>query len=121
MVKIPKFDDLKKMGSDLLDSAKTGKFGGVVDKLKSGIDTFSTKKTAVEDESLNKVLTGMQEALSELNEIERVQALVIKKMQGQLNDLANVLQSYEKVNQTNTPTDIKNESPKSPPTDENKG
>lgn len=97
MVKLPKFEDLKRMGADFLDSAKSGKLGDMVDKLKSTIES-TPKPTDDEltEDPLKQILSQLTESLTELNEIDRVQTLVIKKMQNQLAELLKAIEAQKK-------------------------
>jgi len=110
MVKIPGLDDLKKIGSDLMDSAKTVKLGGMVDKLKTGIESVS-KKGSVDmsgiDDPLGKLIQDMNVALTELQAANTAQAAAIKKMQNQLVTLGKVAATYQKPMVTQNPEDDK--------------
>lgn len=97
MVKIPGLDDLKKMGSDLMDSAKTVKLGGMVDKLKSGMDAMGGKKeVAQSDDELKRLFTELQSALNDISSAQATQSVAVKKMQNLLSELANVTATYQK-------------------------
>lgn len=89
MVKIPKFDELKKMGSNLLEQAKSVNIGGMVDKVKSSVESVG-KKTPPEfnNESLKNTFTGLYETLKELAETQNAQLAVVKKFETQLEQLA---------------------------------
>ncbi len=92
MVKIPGLDDLKKIGSDLMDSAKTVNLSGVVDKLKTGIESVSKKSNAEllsGDDPLGKLLQDTNVTLNEL-------AMTTKKLQNQLTEIARVAALYQK-------------------------
>ena len=99
MVKIPGLDDLKKMGSDLIDSAKTVNIGGMVDKLKTGVESISKKSGAdilSGDDPLGQLLQGANMALTELAAANAAQANLIKKLQNQVADIARVAAAYQK-------------------------
>ena len=100
MVKIPGLDDLKKIRSDLIDSAKTVKLSGVVNKVKAGIESVSGKKTETEpvsaDDPLKKLLQETNTTLNELAATESAQMSLIKKLQGQLNTLMKTAGNYQK-------------------------
>ncbi len=100
MVKIPGLDDLKKIGSDLIDSAKTVKLSGVVDKVRAGIESVSGKKTETEpvstDDPLKKLLQETNTTLNELAAAESAQMSLIKKLQGQLHTLMKTAENYQK-------------------------
>ncbi len=93
MVKIPGLDDLKKMGSDLLDSAKTVDLSGIVNKLKTGIESVTQKseEAKVSDEALAKLLQEMAVTLEELNAANTAETTAIKKMQNQLTELTKII------------------------------
>jgi len=124
MVKIPSMDELKKMGSGLIDQAKAVKFGEIVDKVKSGIDSVSGKKAptaAISDEELKALFQDMFATVNELAELQRVQVNVLKKVEVQLEQLAHVVETYQKPEVVVTPppevkpeikSEIKNEEEK---------
>jgi uncharacterized coiled-coil protein SlyX len=101
MVKIPSLDDLKKMGSGLIDSAKSVKLNEMVDKFKSGIESVNFRKNAsspveAKDEDLNQVFAGIYISLKELADAQAAQANATKKIQTQLNVLTKILENYQK-------------------------
>lgn len=111
MVKIPGLDDLKKMGSGLMDSAKALKFGEMVDKVKSGVESVSGKKTGPVpqgDEAIKTAFLGIQSTLNDMMEVQSTQASAIRKMQGQISELARMIDASQKadaeVNTTSTET-----------------
>ena len=88
MVKIPGLNDLKKMGTDIIDTAKTVKMGGVVDKFK---ETVGGKKTAVVvsgDNPLKNLVQNLSATLNELTAAQATEANLIKRMQEQLREIA---------------------------------
>lgn len=94
MVKIPGLDDLKKMGTGLIDSAKSVKLSEVVDKVKSGIETVSGKgggNIPQGDEALKVLFEGLHASLKELLEAEAAQQMITKKIQSQLSDLGRII------------------------------
>jgi hypothetical protein len=94
MVKIPSFDNLKKMGADLIDTAKSVKLGEVVDKFKLGMEAVGAKKEKVSAPSLTTaqiLLSGLAASLKELMSMHAVQANAIKKIQQQLAELERVV------------------------------
>jgi hypothetical protein len=107
MVKIPSFDDLKKMGSGLIDSAKSVKMSEMVDKVKSGIDSVSGRKVnlAVSDESLKELFDGLNSSLEELLQLQMSQTNAVKKIQGQLVALAATIDAKQKPQATTPPED----------------
>lgn len=89
MVKIPSLDDLKKAGAGLVDSAKTVNIGGVVDKLKSGIDTVTTTKKEASpggsvESGVSQQMSLLQAALTELQQVQVAQAASIKQLENQV-------------------------------------
>lgn len=99
MVKIPGLDELKKMGTDLIDSAKTGKLNEMVDKFKSGIESIGTQKGAAEvitDDAMKNLFQGIYATLNELTQAQTAQVTAIKKMEKQLEDLAKQVEKYQK-------------------------
>jgi len=112
VVKIPSLDDLKKMGSGLIDSAKSVKLNEMVDKFKSGMESVGFKKnspTDTKDEDLNQVFAGIYASLKELADAQAIQDNATKKMQAQLNALTKILENYQKTNvsQPTTDNDVK--------------
>ena len=108
MVKMPSFDELKKLGSGLIDQAKAIKFGEMVDKVKAGVDSMSSKKPTVPvgDEALAEVFKGVFSTLNELVQAQALQVVAVKKMETQLEVLAKIVETYQKP--------ISPEEPKSP-------
>jgi uncharacterized coiled-coil protein SlyX len=101
MVKLPNFDDLKKMGSDLIDSAKSVKLNEMVDKFKSSIESVGGKKSGVEsapqDEALEPIFVAIYASLKELADAQAAQDNAVKKMQAQLSTLVKTLEKYQKI------------------------
>lgn len=100
MVKIPSFDDLKKMGSELVDSAKSGKIGGMVEKLKSGIESVGAKKTpmamALGDETIQAAFIQLYVTLKELGDTRATETALMKKLEDQLSELAKTIEASRK-------------------------
>lgn len=101
MVKIPNLDDLKKMGSDLLDSAKAVKLGEVVDKFKAGMESAGIKKTTAEsgpmDDELRLAIMHLQSAMQELLVAEKAEMDARKKLQTQIAYLEKIVDNYQKI------------------------
>lgn len=97
MVKIPSLDELKKMGSGIIDQAKTVKFGEMVDKVKSGIESVSGKKapTVVTDESVKALFQNIYTALNEMTQAQTAQLNAVKKIEIHLEQLAKVVESCQ--------------------------
>lgn len=111
MVKIPNLDDLKKMGSGLIDSAKSIKMNEMIDKVKSGIDSVSGRKVnlAVSDESLKELFNDLNTSLEELLQLQISQTNAVKKIQNQLVTLAASIDAKQKTqtaSQQTPPEDI---------------
>lgn len=98
MVKIPGLDELKKMGSGLIDQAKAVNFAEMVDKVKSGVESISTKKAppTVTDEGLKKIFQDIFSSITVVVQTQTTQLEAIKKLEKQLEELANVVESYQK-------------------------
>ncbi|HSW70109.1 MAG TPA: hypothetical protein VLI69_08190 [Gammaproteobacteria bacterium] len=99
MVKIPRLDELKKMGSGLIDSAKTVNLSGMVDKLKTGIESVSQKTapySGLGDDPLGKLIQDAKLVLSELAAANSASAAAIKKMQNQLAEIEKVAAGYQR-------------------------
>ncbi len=114
MVKIPSLDDLKKMGTDLIDSAKTIKFNEMVDKIKTGIDSVSSKKNPAEnmtDETVKKVFEDIFSAINELTQAQAAQVTATRKLEKQLEDLAKIVQNYQKTSATTSESKKEEKSP----------
>ncbi len=95
MVKLPGLDDLKKMGSDLIDSAKTVKFGEMLDKVKAGVESVSGKKApiVVTDEKFKEVFQNIFTTLNQLAEAQAVQVNALKQAEKQLEELAKLVEA----------------------------
>lgn len=83
MVKIPSLDELKKMGTDIMNSAKNVDMTGVVDKIKSRVETVSEKFSGTQGgfgikNSFDRVNAGLNELMTlapnEINAIKKIQA-----------------------------------------------
>jgi CII-binding regulator of phage lambda lysogenization HflD len=92
MVKIPSLNDLKKAGSGLLDQAKAGNYSGMVDSIKTGIDSVTVNApqdtTDVGDGSVESRLKGLQKRLSALNDVHMKQAAELQKLQAEITELS---------------------------------
>lgn len=98
MVKIPSIDDLKKMGSNLIDSAKSVNLDEMVEKVKSSIDSISNRKSPVEDvtnETLKNSFQGIMATLTEMTAAQNTQVNAIKKLEKQLEELARQIESFQ--------------------------
>lgn len=98
MVKIPGLDDLKKMGNDLLDSAKSVNLSDMVDKVKSGIESVGGKKgpDVVTDENLKTLFQGIYSSLNDLTITQTIQITTLKKITTQLEELAHAVETHQK-------------------------
>lgn len=98
MVKIPGLDELKKMGSGLIDQAKAVKLGEMVDKVKSGIESVSGKKAPAEmtDEKFKHLFQDIFSSLNDMTQAQTAQLNAMKKMEKQLEDLARAVEASQK-------------------------
>ena len=96
MVKMPSFDDLKKAGTNLMDSAKSGK---LVNDLKARIETVGerlTKDGAAMPTGASPIKEQFQAVyatLKELYQYQSMQAELMKKFETQLGVLAKVVEA----------------------------
>ena len=97
MVKLPGIDDLKKMGSGLIDSAKSVKIGEMVGKLKSGIESTVGSKGHIpqSNEEVKKLFEDIHTELNSLAEEQAKSTNTIRKIHGQLVELA---KAYDAMN-----------------------
>ncbi|MDR3490672.1 MAG: hypothetical protein P4M12_01350 [Gammaproteobacteria bacterium] len=114
-MKIPGLDELKKASADLMDSAKSKGLGGMMDKLKAGIDSMGERmvkpgttetsnvvkdepvapsapvaekaKPVAAAEDVQAILQEMRAALVELTQMQVSQDELIKKINNQFIDL----------------------------------
>lgn len=106
MVKIPGLDELRKMGSDLMNSAKNVDMSGVVDKIKNRVETVSEKfaGTPGVKNSCDRINAG----LNELMQLQPQETQAIKKIQAEVAELQTRMeatqQSSTATNQTTTTT-----------------
>ena len=90
MVKIPSMDGLKKMGSDLMDTAKAVKIGGVVDKIKTGMESVGKKPSdaatnaQADTTGLQASFEAIEVSLAELLQAQTLQINTTKKLQDQV-------------------------------------
>jgi hypothetical protein len=94
MVKIPSLDDLKKASTDFMDQARTTGLSGMVDKIKTGIDS-ATQKTSTPitpgDNAVKNQIQLLQATLAEVTQAQSVQAAAIRKIESQLSALSRSL------------------------------
>lgn len=98
MVKIPGLDDLKKMGSGLMDSAKALKLGDMVDKVKTSVESVTSKRPTqapLGDEGIKKLFEEINVSLNELMESQGSQSKAIKNIQGQLSNLSRAIEALQ--------------------------
>lgn len=112
MVKLPSLDELKKMGSDLIDQAKAVKFGEMVDKVKQGIDTISNKQpiTEMKDSSMKPIFEDIYKNLNEVTQAQAVQVKALKKIETQLEELAKLIESTRQPTQPSGDTQTEKDS-----------
>lgn len=96
MVKIPGLDDLKKMGTGLIDSAKTVNLSGVMDKLKSGVDSVAKGKQPPTAEQLGSIYQAAHITMAEILTLQANQTELVKKLQNQLIELGTVVENLQK-------------------------
>lgn len=82
MVKIPGFDDLKKMGSDFMSSAS-----GMVEKLKTDIETAGIKRT---QDTTGELFKTLHTTLAELIGLYPSQADTIQKIKDEVTNLEKI-------------------------------
>lgn len=94
MVKIPSLSDLKKMGSELLDSAKSVKINEMVDRVKSGIENVG-ERIVKEDtlappcsEAVRTLFRELYASVESLDHSDPKQVELIKRLEVQLAALA---------------------------------
>jgi flagellar capping protein FliD len=110
MVKIPSFDDLKKAGTDFMDQARTSGISGVVDKIKSGMDSVTKADgtpVASTEGGVNNQIQALQKSLADVTKVQATQAEAIRKIDSQLTALSNAV-----AQPTTTETVIKEEEKK---------
>ncbi len=111
MVKIPSLDDLKKASSDLVDSAKTAGFSGVIEKLKSGLESVGASINSASDNTsgsatgaqtvskvqmtgpLKDLLQAMRSNLVELSQLQVAQTDMLKKIDSQFIQLTQMIEA----------------------------
>lgn len=105
MVKLPSLDELKKMGSGLIEQAKAVNFTEMVDKVKSGIDSVSGKKPPgeINDPTIKTVFQSIYSHLNELTQAQAVQLNALKKVETQLEQLAKILEAKDSMNASQQP------------------
>ena len=97
-MKFPNFDEMKKLGESLTDSAKSAK---IFDKIKMSIDSLGTGDVSEKEEK--NPTTPVEKCivlLHELQEIQRIQANLF-------NNLKNELVQLSKAEQATKPADEK--------------
>ena|SRR5688572_33398340 len=91
MVKIPGLDDLKKMGSGLIESARSVNVSEVVDKVKSGIESVG-KKAPLDvpngREGVRALFADLSKTLQELQSAQSASLSATKKLETELAQLA---------------------------------
>jgi hypothetical protein len=94
MVKIPSLDELKKAGAGFVDQAKSGDYAGMVDKIKSGIDSVTVNKggvVGVGDDAIKNQLQLLQVSIDELNAAQSQQTAALRNLQNNLSSLTRVI------------------------------
>jgi hypothetical protein len=96
VVKMPSFDDLKKAGASLVDSAKSGK---LVDDIKARIENVGERLTKEGAEMphgeapIKEQFQTVYGTLKDLYQLQAVQAELMKKFETQLGVLAKVVEA----------------------------
>ncbi|MFN3234995.1 MAG: hypothetical protein ACE365_06245 [Gammaproteobacteria bacterium] len=91
MIKIPKFDELKKMGEGLAENAKSG---ALFNKIKSSVDGFATGGAHVHEDftpsgdAMRDHIALCQKQMNDLLEIQKIQANLINNLAGEIKKLA---------------------------------
>lgn len=97
MVKMPSLDDLKKAGAGFVDSAKSGHFTEMVDKLKSGIESVGVQMHADElplgDNAVKTQCQVLRVSLTELMQLQQSQAALIRNLESQLVTLEKMIET----------------------------
>lgn len=119
MVKLPSLEDLKKAGSNLVDSAKQIKFDEIADKIKSGVESVSSSlhKSTPEvptDDALKSQFQDLYGSLDELTTLFASQAIVVKKIENQIESLGKII-TAQKTKTTESSTTATNEGEKKEP------
>jgi hypothetical protein len=100
MVKMPSLDDLKKVGANLVDTAKAANLGEVVNKLKTGVEAVTAKKedvvAAADADPLKAQLQTLHASLQELTQLQAAQAALSKNIESQLSALTKIIDSKTK-------------------------
>jgi hypothetical protein len=107
MVKIPSLDDLKKAGAGFMDQAKTGNYSGMVDKIKSGIDSVTVNKggpAAVGDDAVKSQLQALQVSIDELTAAQSQQTAALRNLQNNLAALTKTIVASQPAVTTTTTT-----------------
>lgn len=87
MVKIPKFNDLKKMGEDLASSAKGSK---IFDKIKTSVDSLGAGSTS-DDIDCGDAKTPIERCvklINELQEVKRMEANLFNSLKAEITQIA---------------------------------
>jgi hypothetical protein len=84
MIKMPKFDGLKKMSEGLAQSTKSK---GIFDKLKSSVDSFGSADGMSDEEAGDDVHANIVRLSAELQEVSRIQANLLNNIKAELKKL----------------------------------
>ena len=97
MVKLPGMDELKKMGSGLIDSAKSVKIGDMVDRLKTGVEAMTKKGSGIpqSNEEVKKLFEDIHAELDQLTEAQTKVDSAVRKIHGQLVELAKAFEANQ--------------------------
>jgi hypothetical protein len=84
MIKMPKFDGLKKMSEGLAQSTKSK---GIFDKIKSSVDSFGGADGMSDEEAGDDVHANIVRLSAELQEVSRIQANLLNNIKAELKKL----------------------------------
>lgn len=84
MIKVPRFDGLKKMGEGLAQSTKST---GIFSKIKSSVDNFSGADSSSDEEASDDVHANIVRLSAELQEVSRIQANLLNNIKAELKKL----------------------------------
>lgn len=125
MVKIPNFNELKKMGEGLANSAKNTK---IFDKIKTSVDSLGAG-SAPDEVGHGEASTPLERCVklvNQLQEVKRMEANLFNNLKAEIMQMAKVAESSgraakeEPVAQQSTQDEAKQEPPESEPTADDK-
>lgn len=84
MIKMPKFDGLKKMSEGLAQSTKSK---GIFDKIKSSVDSLGGADSMSDEVASDDVYANIVRLSAELQEVSRIQANLLNNIKAELKKL----------------------------------